>query len=174
MCSFVAASPTWLRHLGLVIDALPCHRRRDWRANEHRTVRFYWLQRIPLKTTCGTIEHTKDKLGHQHRVVGCLFAGMVRAASGVLDCNQAHSWWRQVKSRGLGCACSRKTKRPTILQQDGTISWPVLGSTEDNTAAGSAVARAVPLTFPQEMARFSEKASRFQHRTALKISLLST
>ncbi len=92
----------------------------------------------------------------------------------MLDCNQAHSWWRQVKSRGLGCACSRKTKRPTILQQDGTISWPVLGSTEDATAAGSAVARAVPLTFPQEMARFSEKASRFQHRTALVISLLST
>jgi hypothetical protein len=55
-------------------------------------------------------------------------------------------------------ACSRQKRRPTILNAEGAISWPTLGgdAAQDDTAGA---ARPKPLTFPQEMGRFADKAS---------------
>ena len=54
-------------------------------------------------------------------------------------------------------ACSRQKRRPTILNAEGAISWPTLGgdAAQDDTAGA---AKPKPLTFPQEMGRFADKA----------------
>ena len=55
-------------------------------------------------------------------------------------------------------ACSRQKRRPTILNAEGAISWPTLGgdASQDDTAGA---VKPKPLTFPQEMGRFADKAS---------------
>lgn len=55
-------------------------------------------------------------------------------------------------------ACSRQKRRPTILDAEGAISWPTLGGEAAPGDAAAAAAKPQPLTFPQEMARFADKA----------------
>lgn len=52
--------------------------------------------------------------------------------------------------------CRRQKRRPTILDAEGAISWPTLGEVAADDSAIASKPR--PLTFPQEMARFADKA----------------